>query len=376
LGAGEVGFWVAGGWAMFWSATDEYFWSWLRPSAWMVSRDRRDALVARLLASAARQNADFGMVLEALARDGSFASRKPLQMVAWGLQGGLTLSQAAERVPGALRPEIRRAIALGEATGTLPEQLRLAASLLESPPARRFAEKSSTIPYLVMILTTLSAIFGFLSYYIVPKYHSIFNGFGVEFPVVTRFVLDCGETVFAGTPLVSLAAAGWATIARIGWRYQSRQWNISRWSWVWPSYRARNGTAMLLRQLSLARDRGLPAAGMVRQLELTAPTRALRRLLNATAVGLEAGYPLGDVLVTQGFLTRTEASTLAGSELVGNLRWVLLSLADCVEQRLGFRQAIRQEFVAPALTIGMGLLVGVVCVAFFLPLVKLVNDLS
>ena len=75
-------------------------------------------------------------------------------------------------------------------------------------------------------------------------------------------------------------------------------------------------------------------------------------------------------------LNQREAALLRSAQRAGNLPWALEALGTRFEQRWQFRLMFWMEFVRPAVLIVLGLIVAVFDLAFFLPLVKLINDLS
>jgi type IV pilus assembly protein PilC len=351
-------------------------WVQTRPLAWLAPRTRTDALVARMLASALEQGRGTSTVLEALARDSTIWTPPQLQRLAWAIEAGVPLAEGVRSSPHALRPETRRAVLLGEETGTTVEQLRLIASLLERPPAEQFHSRPMLFPYVVTVLVVASYILSFLGYYIMPKIKRIFHDFGVELPLATRLCLDASDLVVNYFYLGGLAflVVGW--LWRAGRSRESALWNLGRAMWWLPWHDPRRATPGLLRQAVIAMDRGVTLSGMFAALPMSTTESWLKDAFNRIRRGLEEGTPLWDLLAGEGFLAPSEAAVLKSAADVGNERWIALGLADTLEQRLGFKQAVRLELVNPLVTLGMGAVVALIAVAYFLPLVKLMNDLS
>ena len=79
------------------------------------------------------------------------------------------------------------------------------------------------------------------------------------------------------------------------------------------------------------------------------------------------------------FAQKNVVGTLAlieAAQRVGNLPWALREIADVREKRYIFRVDTLVQLFRPVPIIAIGLFVGWVCVAMFMPVVKLVNDLS
>lgn len=351
-------------------------WLRTRPVAWLTPRSQIDAMVARLLASALERGQGANVVLDALARDTTIAAPSQLQSLAWALEAGESLTEGLHRAPSALRPESRRAVLLGEATGTTIEQLRLTASLLERPPGAVLANQPMLIPYVVAVLLCVAQVNGFLAYWIAPKFKKIFEGFSVELPLATRAWLHVSDLFVNYFYLIMLALGAFVAIWMEGGHHESRLWNVGRLDWWLPWERRRRATPGLLRQSVIALDRRVPLVDLFRELPITTTQTWLKNSLGRIRGRVEAGVPLWDILGEEGYLTATEASTLRSAAAVGNTRWVALGLADTIEQRLGFRQALRMELLTPAVTIALGFLVAFAAIAYFYPIAKLLNDLS
>lgn len=356
--------------------TDLTRWLKTRPVAWLVPHSRTDALVARMVAASLEQGHGAGTVLDALARDTTVWTPPGIQRLAWALESGIPLGEGVKSYPGALRPETRRAILLGEETGTTVEQLNLTASLLDRRPEERFHSRQMFAPYFVLVLIVTTQILAFISYFIAPKFKKIFDGFDAELPLVTRMCLDMTDLLADYAYLGGIALIGMLWVWRAGRTRESALWNLSRYGWWVPWHDPRRATPGLLRQTVIARDRSLPVSQLLAALPQTTTETWLRHAFGQISRQLESGTPMWDVLAAEGFLTATEAAVLRSAGDIGNERWVALGLADTIEQRIGFRKAIRLELVTPLITLVMGLIVGFIVVAYFNPVVKLLNDLS
>ncbi len=102
----------------------------------------------------------------------------------------------------------------------------------------------------------------------------------------------------------------------------------------------------------------------------------LQRRAAAVRNGLARGESCWDLLVEHGFLRPQEIMLIEAAQRTGNLPWALESLADNLERRWQFRLAALFELMRPCAILFLALIVGFVAYAFFLPLVKLLNDLS
>lgn len=232
-----------------------------------------------------------------------------------------------------------------------------------------------TVVYLATVVTVALLVFAFIMYYIVPKMKKIFEDFGVELPGTTRvligtsdYVLEYALIVFPLLSIVVLVAIGVAVGQFLGWENLRHPW-LTRW---FP----RADTPSVLRCLSLPIASGRPLTEALERIAVFHHREIVRNRVVQIARALERGENLWEQLRVHKFIRRNEAAVLQAAERVGNLPWALRELAERIDKRLTFRLLAWCEFVQPIVVLLMGLAVGLICIAFFLPLVKLINDLS
>jgi type II secretory pathway component PulF len=102
----------------------------------------------------------------------------------------------------------------------------------------------------------------------------------------------------------------------------------------------------------------------------------LQRRAAAIRRGLNEGLSCWELLSQTGFLKPNEVMLLESAQRAGNLPWALDALADSLDRRWLFRLQAGMEWLRPLAILFLGAIVGFVAIAMFLPLVKLLNDLS
>ncbi len=98
----------------------------------------------------------------------------------------------------------------------------------------------------------------------------------------------------------------------------------------------------------------------------------LERVLGRVTAGMGIWTALREV----GLLNARDVGLLEVAERAGNLPWALIALAQAKERRMVHRRRVAEAVCVPICVITFGLLVGFVCFGFFMPMVKLLNDLS
>ncbi len=303
--------------------------------------------------------------------------RRKLETFAGLLRDGHSFADALELAPRVLPRPIIMELRVAEELGTLPEALRQCALRQTRALSTALTDGSlmSWAAYAWGMLLVIPLLVSFLVIFIVPKFKSIFNDFDVELPALTRGLIQGSEIVsdnfgmlsllFAVPILIAMAA----TVAHIvGWGNLNVPL-LMRW---FP----RRDAPELLRSLALSVRAGRPLTPLLVEMADHQHRSDLAGRYRRMAQTLAAGEPTGQVLCQEGFIRDVEASALEASARNDNLPWTLRMLADGMDSRERRRIQFWIELLKPLFIVAIGLLVGLVVLGMFLPLVKLLNDLS
>lgn len=340
---------------------------------WQRRRSREGQLLW-LLALTVRSGHDLPRQIEdhAATWAGSYATR--LRQLAEYLKAGRPLGLALERVPGLLPHWVIASIRIGDETGTLSEALNECATEQLNWMKERFRTGSigSLLIYLACYPWVILGPVAFMMYFIVPKFKAIFDGFGVEMPAITEsFIRVCDVSLPYVTLLAPLTLI--ATLALL--RFDHSGWRNVRTRLFWRLY-PRFDTSPILRHLArmIEKGRTLPDSLLAIANSYHRPTVA--ESLAEIYVDTESGEDCWQSLRKRGFLSARDMALIAAAQRVGNLPWALREIADVREKRYVFRVDTLVQLFRPIPIIVVGMFVGWVCIAMFLPVVKLVNDLS
>lgn len=337
-------------------------------------RRGREGQILWLLALSVRNGHDLAQEVEdhAATWTGSYATR--LRQLAVYLKAGRPLGLALERVPGLLPRWVIASIKIGDETGTLGAVLNECATAQLSWMKERFRAGSigGLLTYLACYPWVILGPVSFMMYFIVPKFKAIFDGFGTELPSVTEhFIRACDNGLPFVVVLAPVSLIGVLVLLRFdhsGWR-NVRTRLFRR---LYPRYDA----SPIMRHLARMIEKGktLPDSLLAIANSYHRPTVA--ESVAEVYVAAESGDDCWESLLQQGFLSRRDLALIDAAQRVGNLPWALREIADVREKRYVFRVDTMVQLFRPIPILAVGLLVGWVCIAMFLPIVKLANDLS
>ena len=307
---------------------------------------------------------------------GRYGSR--VMEVARDIGVGESLADALEAQSGLLVPSDLMSVRVAEQTGTLAETLRDCAvrqtQSLKGDSVVRNA--SGTAVWLWAVIVVAVTITTFLMYYIVPKFKQIFLGFGTELPGVTVLLINLSDTlvdygylfvpVFVALSVMLLSACGEAFLS--GWSETWLAWRLG--------YGRQSEIPRLLRRLRGAVVSKMPWPAALQPMVLKHPQSDIRSRLERVLGRVTAGMGVWPAMRDSGLLSARDVSLLEMAERANNLGWALSALAESKERSLVHRWQVLMTLSVPVFTVAAGLVVMLICIGFFMPLVKLLNDLS
>lgn len=233
------------------------------------------------------------------------------------------------------------------------------------------------VAYPPALLMVAMLIISFVCYYIIPKLKRIFEDFNTELPDITIGMIHLSDAFVKhwfvlGLPLFVYFPVAVFVLVGI---FEFYGWNATMQSFFGRWF-ARWYTPDILRSLAQSfRQNVSMKEALVPIVRYAGPVH-LRRKLTLAAEEMDEGVKEWEALQHQGVINFHEAVVLEVAQQSGNLPWALDSLASKIERRRTFRIRAFLEFLQPLLVIPVGILAGLIALAMFIPLIKLLYDLS
>jgi protein transport protein HofC len=301
----------------------------------------------------------------------SFRSR--VQRLAGLLDEGCPLPAALDQVPSLLSVEAQMLVRTGWETNSLARSLRDAAELRATRQAA-WGAIAGRYSYIVVFVIVLQTIIGFLMYYIMPKFEAIFKDFGMPLPRVTIATIEATHGIVKYGILVFPAIVGGLFLLIL---FPFTLFNVSKWNipLIDALFRRRH-TTLVLRGLALTVEGGKPIGDGLTVLAREYPSSWIRRRLRRVDEDVRHGRDWVESLHDYGLIRATDAAILGSAQRVGNLAWALRETAGSSERRLGYKIQFWLHLLFPFVVLALGSLVFVLAVAYFAPLVQLIEALA
>ena len=294
------------------------------------------------------------------------------------VESGSTLSEAMSKQPKAFDNLYVNMVKAGEAGGALEVILQRLAEFKERAESLKRKVKGAMI-YPCAVITVATLIVGFIMYYIIPKFKKIFDDFGTELPGMTVMLIGISDTVvnywYLG-PAIPFAL--WLMVKII------KKNKTGAYVCDWLSLRipllgmifSKSIVARTCRTLGTLIASGVP---ILEALAITRDTagntvfyKAYEHIIAAIREGETMAVPLRETRVVDEMVV----NMVDVGEETGALDTMLYKVADVFDEEVGVLVEGLVNLLEPLMVVCLGLIVGFIVIALFMPLIKLLNDLS
>ena len=316
--------------------------------------------------------------LKALAMESSSPWSDKINQLRYLIEQGQTLSEALTSATGLVPEATLLAIRVGEQTGTLRQVLAEEARQLMNQSASCSPAQpmfSTTLAWLLTVGMIALSLVSFIMIFIVPKYKKIFADFGVELPPLTVTLIGASDfgMKYGLLTVLPMMSCMLAASAYLVWAQLQR---LSSGRIVFSEHVPRFWTPIMLRLLSITVAAGESLNDAVHAMHTQLRPGKAGARLSAVRQEINAGNDCWISLQNNGFLRRRDVAFLESAAKTHHLDWGLIHLARTIDRRRDRWAQRLITFIQPLVVLLMGLVVAFVCVALFLPLIKLLNDLS
>jgi type IV pilus assembly protein PilC len=292
------------------------------------------------------------------------------------VEGGLLLSQAMARHPKVFSELYVAMVQAGEASGMLDHVLdRMAEQIEKEAKIKRRVKGAMVYPTVVFTFATL--VLCAMLMFIVPIFARIFTSLGGQLPFLTRIVVHASNVLrhqwYIVFPLAGLLI--WGAL-----RYKRTETGRQVWDRIRLRFPLRIGEtvlkvnmARLLRTLAT-----LVAAGVdiIKALEIAGSTAGnwlVEQSLANVRVKVQEGIPIAEPLTEDPLFPPMVSQMVKIGEETGELEKMLSKIADFYEDEVDSTIQSLTSIIEPLMMIGVGFMVGIIIVAMYLPMFKMMQ---
>ncbi len=289
------------------------------------------------------------------------------------VEGGSTLSESLAKHPKVFDDLYVNMVKAGEVGGVLTTIFRRLADFMEK--SERLTKRiRGALMYPLFVVLFALGVLTFVMVYVIPKFSEIFRDLGEDLPAVTQALISTSTWLvrhwyaIPGAPLI-LFLLFWAVARSRGGRRV-----LDRIRLRFPLF----GDIACKAQVSrVARTLGtLSASGvpLLQSLEIVKGAATNVHVVDAIErvhAAVKEGEPIAEPLGESGIFDDMVVNMIDVGEETGELDRMLMKVADTYDEEVDVRVGAMVSILEPALIIIMGVIVGFIVIALFLPLLKL-----
>jgi len=301
-----------------------------------------------------------------------------LLQVRQDVEAGSTLADAMRRHPKAFDNLYVNMIAAGEAGGILDTILQRLSVYIEKAVKLRSQVRAALI-YPTAVIVIAAIVVAVILLKVIPTFAALFTSLGAELPLPTRVVINASNF---------LARYWWAFLAAIA----ATIFGVRRYYATYKGRRVIDGLllklpvlGMILRKIAVARfcrtlatltSSGVP---ILESLDITARTSGNAIVEDAileTRKSVEGGKTIVEPLRDSNVFPNMVVQMIGVGEQTGALDIMLNKIADFYEDEVDAAVAGLVKLLEPIMIFILGVVIGGIVIAMYLPMFTLINKIG
>ena len=304
--------------------------------------------------------------------------KKKLKKIKEDVEGGTTLAEGLGKYPEIFDDLFVNMVAAGETGGILDTILRRLSETLEKA-AKLKAKVKSAMMYPTITVVVAVAVVTVIMVFVIPVFQQMFGEMGAALPGLTQLVINISDFFQANIiyMIVALFLAGYA-FKRFYSTEKGRR-VVDAWALTLPVF------GMLIRKVAVAkftRTMGTMLASGVAILDAldivarTAGHKSVELAVYDVRSGISEGRTMADPLAESGVFPPMVCSMIAVGESTGALDSMLIKIADFYDDEVDEAVNNLTEMIEPAMMCFLGVVVGGLVIAMYLPIFSMAGGVA
>ena len=295
--------------------------------------------------------------------------------VARHVEAGATLAESLRRHPRIFDDLFTNLVQVGEAGGILDVVLQRLSVYIEKAAALKRKVKAAMV-YPSTIIGVAFLIVIFMLTFVIPTFATMFKNLGADLPLPTQIVLWMSDFVRGYIIFIILGVMGAVYLLRRYYKTENGKSTIDALLLKLPVF----GT--LIRKVAVARftrtfgtlvSSGVPILEGLRITARTAGNKVVERAVMQCRAAVTAGKTLAEPLKSSGVFPPMVTQMIAVGEQTGALDAMLNKIADFYDDEVDTAVGALTALLEPLMIVILGVIIGGLVVAMYLPIFRLVT---
>ncbi len=301
-----------------------------------------------------------------------------IEKVKVDVESGAALADAMQRRPYAFDALYTNMVAAGEAGGILDTILKRLSVFIEKQ-AKLAGQVKSAMIYPVAVLSIALIVVMIILWKVVPTFTALFEGLNAKLPLMTRVVIFASKELSVARPFLIVGSMLGTYFFRRYYQTVNGRMRVDRALLKVPilgPILRKIAVARFCRTLSTLLSSGVP---ILDGLDITAKTSGnavIEGGIQQVRAKIERGESIAAPLKNTGMFPPMVAQMIGAGESTGALDTMLAKIADFYEDEVDVAIAGMLTLLEPILICFLGVIVGGIVIAMYMPLFDLISQLS
>jgi len=304
--------------------------------------------------------------------------RNVIAKVKESVQAGSTLADSLSKHKKAFDDLYVSMVDAGEIGGALDQILLRLATYREKADSLTRKVKGALVYPGVIVTVATGVVFVMLTY-IVPVFAKMFEGLGAELPGPTQMVLTVsgflrGNIVVLFFLLVALVAA-----YKFYSRTDSGRLNIDKLKLNAPligNLLRKSAVSRFTRTLGTLLSSGVSILDALEITAKTAGNKVIQNAIRKSVLSIAEGETITQPLKESGVFPPMVTQMISVGEKTGGLDEMLQKIADFYDEEVDAAVSALTSIIEPLIILAMGLVIGAIMIAMYLPMFDIIGKIS
>jgi type IV pilus assembly protein PilC len=294
------------------------------------------------------------------------------------VEGGASLADAMKKHPKAFDPLFTNMIAAGEAGGILDTILKRLATYIEKSVKLKSQVQSAMI-YPIAVIVIAALVVGVILWKVIPTFANLFAGLGAELPLPTRIVIGLSNGLVRFMPFILVGIGAFIFASRAYYASTNGRKVVDAGILRVPvlgSLMRKIAVSRFCRTLSTLLASGV---SILEALDITARTAGnavVEEAILTTRKSIERGETIAQPLKETNVFPSMVVQMISVGEATGALDTMLSKIADFYEEEVDVAVAGLLTLLEPIMIFFLGVVVGGIVIAMYLPIFDLISKLT
>jgi type IV pilus assembly protein PilC len=301
-----------------------------------------------------------------------------LQDIRRDVKGGSSLSDSFGRFPKMFPQLYVSSLRAGEQSGDLPVTLGRYIEYQKRIETIRGKVRSATF-YPALLAVAVTVVIGFLMLYVIPTFTQVYADAKVQLPLLTRMVIALANGLVSGLPIwLPLLLVG-LVLLRIYTRTEKGAMLVDRTKLRLPFFGelfSEYALSTFCRTFATTLASGIPIVQSMQMSRGTLNNRVLEQHLAVAVTRIREGARIAEALAQTGHFPVVALRMIGVGETSGSLVDMLNDVSEYYESEVERRLDRLTTMVEPLMMLTMGLLIGGIVVAMYIPIFQLAGTVQ